>query len=134
MNEKNFKVAKEEDRKKFITRPYGEVPLTELVPGSISHLMWGENALVSFLTMKAGSSFELHSHSQEQIMIVIDGYCDEIIEDKIYRIEKGDVLVIPPNVKHGAFIKEVDCKAIDIFSPVREDYKEKYYAQNLSQR
>lgn len=81
--------------------------------------------MVSFLTMKAGSTFEIHSHPNEQVMIVLEGYCDEIIEGKVYRVEKGDVIIIPPNVPHGAIIGDVDCKVIDIFSPPREDYKKK---------
>mgnify|MGYP001040109999 CR=1 FL=1 len=134
MKESIFTKATQGDRQKCIVRPYKEVSLTELAPGSLSHLIGSENIMISFLTMKAGSTFELHSHSQEQIMIVIEGYCDEVIEDKIYRVQKGDVIYLPANIKHGAFIHEVDCKAIDIFSPPREDYKQKYFEQNESEK
>ena len=134
MKESDFNKATQEDRQKHIVRPYEGVPVTELVPGSLSHLIGGENATISFLTMKAGSAFELHSHPQEQIMIVIEGYCDEIIEDKMYRVQKGDVIYLPANIKHGAFIREIDCKAIDIFSPPREDYKQKYFEQNKGKK
>ncbi|MBA7537576.1 hypothetical protein ES705_29845 [subsurface metagenome] len=126
MKESDFYKATQEDRQKHIVRPYEGVPLTELVPGSLSHLIGGENATISFLTMKAGSAFELHSHPQEQIMVVI--------EDKMYRVQKGDVIYLPANIKHGAFIREIDCKAIDIFSPPREDYKQKYFEQNKGKK
>jgi quercetin dioxygenase-like cupin family protein len=134
MKESDFNKAGQEDRQKHIVCPYEEVPLTELVPGSLSHLIGGVNVTVSFLIMKAGSVFELHSHPQEQIMIVIEGYCDEIIEDKIYKVHKGDVIYLSANIKHGAFIREIDCKAIDIFSPPREDYKQKYLEQNKGKK
>lgn len=130
MDESQFEEATKEDREEHIVRPYEEVPLTELVPGSLSHLVRGNNLTVSFLTMEAGSTFELHSHPEEQLMIVIDGYCDEIIEDKLYRVEEGDVIFLPSGIEHGAFIRDVDCRAIDIFSPPREDYQEKFLAQN----
>ncbi len=130
MNENDFTKAKEEDRAEFVTRPYQKIPLTELVIGSDSHLIFGENILISFLTMKAGSIFELHSHPEEQIMFVVEGYCDEIIEDKIYRVSEGDVIHLPSNVPHGAFIRDVDCKAIDVFSPVRKDYFKKFKNQH----
>ena len=61
----------------------------------------------------------------EQIMIVIDGYMDEIIEGKLYSVKKGDVLTLPSNMEHGGRIGEVDCSVIDIFSPPREDFVEK---------
>lgn len=107
---------------------YPDVPLAELVPGTTSHIVLGERALVSFLTMSAGSHFPPHRHEAEQIMIVIDGYMDEIIEGKLFRVKKGDVIVLPSNVEHGGYIREVDCKAIDIFTPPRPDYVEKLRA------
>jgi quercetin dioxygenase-like cupin family protein len=129
MNENDFQKASIEEKKKY-TRPYEEIPITELVPGSLSHIVSGKNAQISFLVMKAHSVFELHSHPEEQIMIVVDGSCDEIIENKIYHVVKGDVIHLPSNIKHGAFIKDEDCKAIDIFCPVRSDYKKKFMDQH----
>jgi quercetin dioxygenase-like cupin family protein len=103
---------------------YPDVPLAELVPGTTSHIVPGERSLISFLTMSANSFFPPHRHEAEQIMIVIDGYMDEIIEGKLYRVKKGDVIILPPNVEHGGYIREIDCKAIDIFAPPRQDYLE----------
>lgn len=113
---------------------YPDVPLAELVPGTTSHIVSGERALVSFLTMSANSFFPPHRHEAEQIMIVIDGYMDEIIEGKLYRVKKGDVIVLPSNVEHGGRIREVDCKAIDIFCPPRVDYIEKHRKAIETQR
>lgn len=105
-------------------------PVTVLVEGSNSQLVRGSNVMLSFLTMKAGSVFELHSHPEEQIMIVLEGFCDEVIEDKMYRVGPGDVLRLPPNVRHGAFLREEDCRVIDVFSPARADYAAKFRDQH----
>jgi quercetin dioxygenase-like cupin family protein len=43
----------------------------------------------------------------------------------LYPVKEGDVIIVPSNVEHGAQIHEVDCKAIDIFVPPRQDYLEK---------
>ena len=117
--------ASEQEFKKRVVQ-YADVPLTELVPGSTSHLVVGERILVSFLTMSSNSYFPPHRHEAEQIMIVLDGYIDEIIEGKLYSAKKGDVLILPSNIVHGGYIGEVDCRVIDIFSPPREDYLEKF--------
>jgi len=126
MREEDFQLASVEDREKYIVRPYDDVPSTTLVEGSTSHLVKSGRAIISFLTMEAGSVFELHSHPEEQIMIVIEGYCDEVIDGKIYRVGPGDVIYLPPNVEHGAFLRDVDCKVIDVFIPSRADYEEKF--------
>jgi len=76
--------------------------------------------------MAANSYFPPHRHEAEQVMIVIDGYMDEIIEGKLYPVKKGDVIILPSDIEHGGRLREVDCKVIDIFSPPRKDYLEKY--------
>lgn len=92
MVEQDFVIATKDERQQYITCPEHDIPLTELVPGSLSHIVTTKNMLVSFLTMKAGSVFNLHTHPQEQFMIVIEGFCDEVIGDKIYRVEAGEVI------------------------------------------
>jgi quercetin dioxygenase-like cupin family protein len=101
---------------------YPDLPATELVKGSNSRLIAGEQSMISFLKMDAHSYFAPHRHKQEQIMIVLDGYCDEIIEGKLYRVKKGDVIVLPPNIEHGAYIGDQDVQVIDVFGDVRSDY------------
>ena len=130
MKESDFSPATARDRERYVARPYEAVPVTALVEGSNSHLVRGSNVMLSFLTMKAGSVFELHSHPEEQIMVVLEGFCDEVIEDRIYRVGPGDVLRLPPNVRHGAFLREVDCRVIDVFSPPRTDYAAKFSTQH----
>ena len=117
--------ASDEEFEKRIVQ-YADVPMTELVPGCDSHLIFGERVCVSFLTMSADTVFPPHRHEAEQIMCVLEGYMDEIIEGKLYRVKAGDVINLPSNIEHGGVLYDVDCKVIDIFSPPREDFREKY--------
>lgn len=112
--------ASQEEFNRRVVR-YLDVPLVELVPGSNSHLVSAENITVSFLTMNPDSYFTTHRHESEQVMIVVDGECDEIVEGKLYHLKEGDVIILPSNIEHGAYISDRGCKAIDIFSPPRED-------------
>jgi gluconolactonase len=114
-------VASPEEFKARVLR-MTDLPVTELVKGSNSRIVVSEQTMISFITMSANSYFAPHHHKQEQIMIVLKGYCDEIIEGKLYRVQAGDVIILPPNVEHGAYIRDVDVEAIDIFGGVRSDY------------
>jgi quercetin dioxygenase-like cupin family protein len=105
------------------------VPWTELVPGANSRLVWADRIMVSFITMSPWTSFPRHTHEAEQIMIVVDGYMDEMIEGELYRIKKGDIIRLPSNTPHGGYLYDVPCVAIDIFAPVRADYVEKTKSQ-----
>jgi quercetin dioxygenase-like cupin family protein len=116
--------ATAEEYSKYIVNKVS-VPWTELVPGANTHLVWGDRVMVSFITMAPWTSFPRHTHEAEQIMIVLDGYMDEMIEGKLYRVKKGDVIILHSNVPHGGYLYDVPCVAIDIFAPVRPDYIEK---------
>jgi quercetin dioxygenase-like cupin family protein len=101
---------------------YPDLPPVELVKGSNSRLVSAEQSMISFLKMDANSYFAPHRHPQEQIMIVLDGECDEIIEGKLYHVKKGDVIILPPNIEHGAYIGPRDVDVIDVFGYPRSDY------------
>ncbi len=101
------------------------VPWTELVPGANTHLVWGDRVMVSLLTMSPWTSFPRHTHEAEQIMIVLEGYMDEMIDGKLYRIKKGDVIKLRSNLPHGGYLYDVPCVVVDIFAPVRPDYVDK---------
>jgi len=47
---------------------------------------------------------------------------DMIIGGEPYSLTAGMYHIIPSNTPHSAIAK-MDCKVIDVFSPVREDYK-----------
>jgi quercetin dioxygenase-like cupin family protein len=101
---------------------YPDLPPVELVKGSNSRLVSGEQSMLSFLKMDANSYFAPHRHPQEQMMIVLDGECDEIIEGKLYHVKKGDLIILPPNIEHGAYIGPQDVQVIDVFGYPRSDY------------
>jgi quercetin dioxygenase-like cupin family protein len=108
-----------------------DLPETELVPGSHSRLLASEESMLSFLTMEKNSYFAPHQHKQEQVMIVLDGTCDEIIEGKLYHVGPGDVIVLPSNIVHGAYINGQDVHAIDVFGSPRSDYMIKAYQRMI---
>ncbi|GAI93578.1 unnamed protein product [marine sediment metagenome] len=115
MGRKEPYASQEEFRKRVIHYP--DVPLVELVPGAKSHIVSAEKITLSFITMEPNSYFATHRHESEQMMIVVDGECDEIVEGRLYHIKKGDVILLPSNIEHGAYIYDKDCRAIDVFSP-----------------
>lgn len=103
----------------------------ELVPGANSRIVSGRGAQLSFLRMAPGSTFERHIHPEEQLMIVIRGWIDEIILDGVHRMEEGDILLLPADMVHGGEIGPAGCFVLDVFWPPRPDYTENM-TKNLS--
>ncbi|MBN2636603.1 MAG: SMP-30/gluconolactonase/LRE family protein [Prolixibacteraceae bacterium] len=103
--------------------------LTNLVEGANSRMISGRNTQISFISMDPGSVFGHHIHPEEQLMLVLRGGCDEILLDGEQAMKPNDVVLIPGNMVHGAYIGELGCDAIDIFWPARADYLEKENAR-----
>lgn len=90
--------------------------------GCLTRLVAGQNALISFLRIEPHTLFPIHQHPNEQLMIVVEGEIEEIVEGKSHLLKKGNVIILPPNIEHGGRTLDVPCEIIDIFSPPREDY------------
>lgn len=75
-----------------------------------------------YVELKSESSVPLHHHVQEQITYIIEGELEMMIGNQSFFLTAGMYYVIPANMPHSAIAK-TDCKVIDAFSPVREDYK-----------
>ncbi|MDH7499288.1 MAG: cupin domain-containing protein [candidate division NC10 bacterium] len=100
-----------------------DLPMRSLVEGAASRLLFGERIMLSFIEIAPHTHFPRHRHAEEQFMVVLEGEIDEIVEDRIVRLGKGDVCYLPSNVEHGGYTHESPCRAIDIFSPPRADYR-----------
>jgi quercetin dioxygenase-like cupin family protein len=62
-----------------------------------------------------------HSHPNEQISMLDQGSLRFVIAGQEILVKAGEVLRIPPHVPHSAEALE-DAVAVDLFSPVREDW------------
>ncbi|MCK4762745.1 MAG: cupin domain-containing protein [Candidatus Aminicenantes bacterium] len=92
------------------------------VPGFRVRFVHSDNLTLAYWNIDAGAALPEHSHPHEQVANVIEGKFEFNLAGEIKVIEPGDVVTIPGDVKHAG--KAVtDCRIIDVFYPVREDYK-----------
>jgi quercetin dioxygenase-like cupin family protein len=105
---------------------YADIPLVELAPGAMSHIVAGERMTLSIANLKADSYFPVHTHNDmEQMMLILSGELDAILDGKLFRMKAGDIIRFPAGHEHGARMIDVDCEIVDIFGPRRPDYEEK---------
>jgi len=95
----------------------------ELVPGINARTFWGEKMLIAVVDLDPNSHLPLHSHPHEQVGTVIQGQMKLVVEGESRLLKPGDVYVIPGGIEHEAFTFDEAVKVIDVFSPVREEYK-----------
>lgn len=84
-------------------------------------LVYGKKTLMTEFLLKKGGILPQHSHPHEQTGYLVEGRISLSISSEEHYVKKGDSWCIPSGVEHGAEIVE-DAIAIEVFSPVREDY------------
>ena len=104
-------------------QPIKNIKPKELVPGITGYYAHGNSMTFGYVELKAGSNVPMHQHVQEQITYILEGELDMLIGGKACLLTHGMYYVIPSNTPHSAIAK-TDCKLIDAFNPVREDYKQ----------
>jgi amino-acid N-acetyltransferase len=81
-----------------------------------------ENLQFTFFEVPANTIFERHQHESEQITFVMEGELFFEIEGILYKLSKGDSVVIPANKEHKVWTENMIVKAVDAWSPVNKKY------------
>lgn len=105
-----------------IFRHFSDIATKEVAPGFFSKLIHTDTNTLNFIEVKAGSSISLHQHIHEQCSFAIEGKFEMTVNGDTQILEPGFFAIIPSNVQHGGRAV-TDCKLLDIFTPVREDYR-----------
>jgi unsaturated pyranuronate lyase len=97
----------------------------ELAPGVRMQPLFGEAAMLNLLEFDPDARVDEHSHPHEQLGMVVDGELVLQIDGVPHRLRPGSAYQIPGGVPHGAWTEGTTCRVLDVFHPVREDYREK---------
>lgn len=87
-------------------------------------ISYGARTLMTEFVLQQGSTLPVHAHPYEQTGYLVRGRIRLRIGAEEHDTEPGDSWCIPSDVEHGAQILE-DSVAVEVFSPVREDYRPK---------
>jgi unsaturated pyranuronate lyase len=85
-------------------------------------LVYGDKTLMAEYRLCKGKTLPRHRHPEEQTGYLVSGRIVLTIDGISHEMTPGDSWSIPGNVEHGAEIID-DSVAIEVFSPVREDFK-----------
>lgn len=103
-------------------KKHGKEGYTTAVPGiEMKTLVHGDKTLMVEFRLKKGSLLPNHLHPHEQTGYLVSGHIVLVIDREKIDVKPGDSWCIPGDIEHSAEIIE-DSIAIEVFSPVREDY------------
>ena len=120
-NEPITRNNKEQRKKQMFTRYQSEGFLTPIDGIEMKTLVYGENSLLTRFHLKKGSLLPAHAHPQEQTGVMVSGKIKLFIDGEAFIAGPGDAWSIKGGCEHRAEILE-DSVAIEVFSPLREDY------------
>jgi quercetin dioxygenase-like cupin family protein len=89
-------------------------------------MIWGEQVMIASWRLAPLVELPVHEHVSEQATLVSRGSLTLVFPDgEDMLLEAGDMTIIPPSRPHGVKIGPQGCEAIDVFSPIREDFLQK---------
>jgi quercetin dioxygenase-like cupin family protein len=94
----------------------------EMVPGFRARFVHTDHMTFAYWNIKSGATLPEHSHKHEQVVTIIRGKFQITVDGETQAIEPGRVVVIPSEAKHQGRAM-TDCYILDVFYPVREDYR-----------
>lgn len=84
-------------------------------------LVHAAKTLMAGFRLEQGAVLPRHKHPHEQTGYLVSGRIDLTIGDVTHQAMPGDSWRIPGDVEHNTFARE-NSVAVEVFSPVREDY------------
>jgi quercetin dioxygenase-like cupin family protein len=104
--------------------PLHSAPAHPLADGVSMRPLFGEAAMLNLIEFEPGARVPEHSHPHEQLGYVLEGTLVLRIAGVEHRLAPGHAYAIPGGVEHAAWSEE-RCLVLDVFHPVREDYRER---------
>ena len=98
-----------------------DLPLLKIADGIELNAVTAETVTVAYARLAAGALLPNHSHHNEQVVNVVEGELELVVDGETHSLVPGKVMILPPNVEHsGRAVK--DTLVIDVFHPVRQDW------------
>lgn len=94
-----------------------------IFPGVDVHTASGQQIMLSYVEFEPGGVVEPHAHPHEQMGILLEGELLFVIGDERHQLTPGDMWRIPGGVVHSAVAGNAPVRALDVFHPIREDYR-----------
>jgi quercetin dioxygenase-like cupin family protein len=95
-----------------------------LTDGVTAKALFGEGAMLNLVELEPDSVVALHSHPHEQLGVVLRGSMTLVVEGTEHVLEEMDAYTLPGGAEHEGIAGPQGALVLDVFQPVREDYRQ----------
>ena len=99
-----------------------------LTDGVSGRPLFGALGMLNLIEFEPGATVAPHSHPHEQLGIVLRGMQALVVDGEAHELSAMEGYVLPGGVEHSAYCGPEGALVLDVFSPVREDYLERWAA------
>jgi quercetin dioxygenase-like cupin family protein len=108
---------------------FAELADFAIAPGVRARPLFGDRLMFNLLDFEPGAVVPLHHHPHEQLGLVLSGDLVFVREGGEQLLGPEAVYAIPGGVSHEGRAGESGCRALDVFHPIREDYRQRFHAE-----
>jgi quercetin dioxygenase-like cupin family protein len=94
-----------------------------IFPGVQIKTCAADKMMLSVVDLEPHAVVEEHAHPHEQVGMVLAGQATFFIGREQKTLGPGDLYRIPGNVPHKVVVLDQPARALDIFCPIREEYR-----------
>jgi quercetin dioxygenase-like cupin family protein len=98
------------------------VPVREVLPGFRGQFIHTDTMTYAYWRIDPGCGIPLHKHPHEQVVNMLEGELELTVGGERHLLRAGHIYAIPGNVEHSARAL-TPVRVLDVFHPVREDYR-----------
>jgi quercetin dioxygenase-like cupin family protein len=103
---------------------WSDIPAEQLTPTTSRQYFSTDRVTIARFALTRGGVVARHSHENEQVTSVLSGALKFKFDGQEVIVRAGEVLQIPSWLEHEVDVLE-DTVAVDVFSPVRQDWIDK---------
>ena len=104
---------------------FDDVKAFEFAPGTTGQPLFGKDAMLNLVRMEPGATVPAHSHPHEQLGLIIEGMLALVIDGVAHELGPMEGYTLPGGVEHSAYVGPEGALVLDVFAPVREDYRQR---------
>lgn len=104
---------------------FANVPDYQLADGVAAKALFGEGAMLNLVELEPRSIVARHSHPHEQLGLILRGSMTLVVEGEDHVLSEMDAYTLPGGVEHEGVAGPDGALVLDVFRPVREDYRER---------
>lgn len=98
---------------------------TRVWDGVLARIVNGERLSIGFVDIDPHAQVPEHRHENEQVGFVLRGSVTMVVDGQSRALEVGETYTIASQVPHSAKAGADGVSVVDVFAPVREDWKTK---------